>query len=332
MRNNRHCYPRFIPAHAGNRCRGPDALLGGAVHPRACGEQLSCLCVGPCHRGSSPRMRGTDRRAVGIANQVRFIPAHAGNSPASVPRPERAPVHPRACGEQSRPRKPIGKSPGSSPRMRGTDRRDGCVHQDRRFIPAHAGNSPGWLPGLPGTSVHPRACGEQRRAGPGAASDPGSSPRMRGTVTGDDRRLMDKRFIPAHAGNSSAVVMSATGFSVHPRACGEQTRRQSLHALYVGSSPRMRGTDWELWHSTQRPRFIPAHAGNRVPGRVCPFDLAVHPRACGEQGLAGDDASGGAGSSPRMRGTVPDDAGLDNLRRFIPAHAGNRRLVAIWAR
>ena len=52
--------------------------------------------------------------------------------------------------------------------------------------------------------------------------------------------------------------------------------------------------------------------------------MTVHPRVCGEQARAKLDLNLGAGSSPRVRGTVPvwwtDPGG----QRFIPACAGNR--------
>ena len=139
------------------------------VHPRACGEQ-----------GRAPGLP-----LVGVT--CRFIPAHAGNSVGSECGDERirATVHPRACGEQARQELEPNR----------------CAA--RRFIPAHAGNSlfellhgearfiPGdrgtdWLRLAGGTTVHPRACGEQAFAV------------FRGQA------YSHERFIPAHAGNSAS--------------------------------------------------------------------------------------------------------------------------------
>ena len=50
---------RFIPARAGNRCRGPYRAAGRTVHPRACGEQAQTKCSACSGDGSSPRVRGT---------------------------------------------------------------------------------------------------------------------------------------------------------------------------------------------------------------------------------------------------------------------------------
>ena len=92
---------RFIPAHAGNRQRPSVRQAERSVHPRACGEQRDRAV--PRHRpsGSSPRMRGTGRGAGPTVHHVRFIPAHAGNSPSTLGSTLTSPVHPRACGEQS---------------------------------------------------------------------------------------------------------------------------------------------------------------------------------------------------------------------------------------
>ena len=93
----------------------------------------------------------------------------------------------------------------------------------------------------------------------------------------------------------------------------------------------MRGTGHLL--SSQAPciRFIPAHAGNRRGPFPCPPPGAVHPRACGEQYPSSPTGLYAAGSSPRMRGTGFGLGVRHLLRRFIPAHAGNRRSkAALW--
>ncbi len=52
----------------------------------------------------------------------------------------------------------------------------------------------------------------------------------------------------------------------------------------------------------------------------------VHPRARGEQQGRKSAADYINGSSPRTRGTVIELAHQRLAERFIPAHAGNRRL------
>ena len=93
--------PRFIPARAGN-----GLLLGLSsnrckVHPRACGERAYEFFSRSLADGSSPRVRGTDRKAHRPAAHRRFIPARAGNGSLQLRRGRRLAVHPRACGERS---------------------------------------------------------------------------------------------------------------------------------------------------------------------------------------------------------------------------------------
>ena len=213
-------------------------------------------------------MRGTARWADAREVHHRFIPAHAGNSTTCSKNNCWTSVHPRACGEQCVRRFYGGFRCGSSPRMRGTVGRV-VEHQTRpRFIPAHAGNRTQKLLGYMLRTVHPRACGEQSVDIKAPNTGTGSSPRMRGTVTGG---LMPKefgRFIPAHAGNSKSATARVRIETVHPRACGEQICRTWRYLKSCGSSPRMRGTVAVLRRIALIPRFIPAHAGNRARNRA----------------------------------------------------------------
>ena len=255
------------------------------------------------YHGSSPRMRGTPRDHKPMPDWARFIPAHAGNTSGTRRCLSSVPVHPRACGEHPLWIEFILVIVGSSPRMRGT--RNAMRHGtlDRRFIPAHAGNTSNYLE-LPGDmTVHPRACGEHSDIAQNAINVDGSSPRMRGTHLPQQRRNRDDRFIPAHAGNTPTSNLRHCGISVHPRACGEHISDQPQMRYSSGSSPRMRGTRRTNRRLPRMPRFIPAHAGNTQTNVPSGTTLA--------------------GSSPRMRGTLNPLLAVEGNIRFIPAHAGN---------
>ena len=120
----------------------------------------------------------------------------------------RPPVHPRARGEQVAPLAVFAHFGGSSPRTRGTGMISGSLIARSRFIPAHAGNRvtvgklSQWI------AVHPRARGEQSADARAGALADGSSPRTRGTVVLHRAIGQHGRFIPAHAGNSSAAAAS----------------------------------------------------------------------------------------------------------------------------
>ncbi len=241
--------PRFIPACAGNRL-GSVTLTGNgpSVHPRVCGEQGERPAMSITASGSSPRVRGTapDRSASRRSPAVH--PRVCGEQRVATPSTVRAAVHPRVCGEQLAAMCDRLAFTGSSPRVRGTERRlrDNRLHS--RFIPACAGNRPWptrWSPPRP---VHPRVCGEQLLGWEGCTADStaGSSPRVRGTAP------------------SSGGLASSLGSSPRVRGTGPGQDEVSHDD---GSSPRVRGTgnpvclDRFIRH---RPRFIPACAGNRA--------------------------------------------------------------------
>ena len=131
--------------------------------------------------------------------------------------------------------------------------------------------------------------------------------------------------IPAHAGNSRTERRRHGQQPVHSRARGEQPPGDGCAQGGLGSSPRTRGTASAPRWPQAETRFIPAHAGNRtrIGNRQRPFP--VHPRARGEQRQPPQTRPNNAGSSPRTRGTVDLARPRLRLRRFIPAHAGNRQ-------
>ena len=112
---------RFIPAPAGNAATHPNTNIARSVHPRACGERAHPAAPRPSFRGSSPRLRGTQRPDVCQRICRRFIPAPAGNADETLRAGLAVAVHPRACGERRRV--------------------CGPVIAGERFIPAPAGNA-----------------------------------------------------------------------------------------------------------------------------------------------------------------------------------------------
>ncbi len=254
---------------------------------------------------------------------MRFIPAHAGNTSGDGARWLKTPVHPRACGEHPDGDIPILDHPGSSPRMRGTLVAVGIETQERRFIPAHAGNTFIERNKVALSPVHPRACGEHPKKVSWSGSRIGSSPRMRGTRLFIVAFMPRPRFIPAHAGNTWTTICGTLWRTVHPRACGEHLLYADATQSVTGSSPRMRGTQSLCQIQFIQNRFIPAHAGNTTPHHQPPLPSPVHPRACGEHSDRRTQALIASGSSPRMRGTPISYRPAAAITRFIPAHAGN---------
>ena len=151
-----------------------------------------------------------------------------------------------------------------------------------RFIPALAGNTEGVLQRWSEKTVHPRARGEHGIDAPFPGEHTGSSPRSRGTHVQSDLGLVLRRFIPALAGNTMRSFARWKMSSVHPRARGEHRSYSKPLMMAPGSSPRSRGTRRLAHKGRCFHRFIPALAGNTLPGSVSWPSPPVHPRARGE--------------------------------------------------
>ena len=131
----------------------------------------------------------------------------------------------------------------------------------------------------------------------------GSSPLARGTHPGNRHAGVQRRFIPAGAGNTAFALVGLYGED--------------------GSSPLARGTRAVVGAHLQHPRFIPAGAGNTCSqAKHFPL-LTVHPRWRGEHSGSSSARRGSGGSSPLARGTGFQRLDDRGIRRFIPAGAGN---------
>ena len=111
--------------------------------------------------------------------------------------------------------------------------------------------------------------------------------------------------------------------TVHPHACGEHQSRALGSTCYAGSSPRMWGTPSFNNSLFSLQRFIPTHVGNTVSGKRLHSAPSVHPHACGEHEYHYYRGAFWAGSSPRMWGTLYQEALFHIHARFIPTHVGN---------
>ena len=152
-----------------------------AVHPRMRGERG--LGRGDCSRdaGSSPHARGTHSRSAHILTHGRFIPACAGNACTSGVTVLASAVHPRMRGERKTIATATEWGNGSSPHARGTHGPPYRPRDDRRFIPACAGNASTSLHRRVSAAVHPRMRGERMKWPLCRFTMAGSSPHARGT-------------------------------------------------------------------------------------------------------------------------------------------------------
>ena len=155
---------------------------------------------------------------------------------------------------------------------------------NRRFIPACAGNSRAGASFFNLSPVHPRLRGELTARKKDRSFFTGSSPLARGTPEDVLNWGGMLRFIPACAGNSLSALNEYAFFEVHPRLRGELTPKLSRMSGQRGSSPLARGTPEFRQAALLPSRFIPACAGNSLT-------LTAESRAT-------------PGSSPLARGTL----------------------------
>jgi len=149
-------------------------------------------------------------------------------------------------------------------------------------------------------------CGERSQRRYMMLACNGSSPRVRGTHADVASRAGVGRFIPACAGNALMYLEHGASIPVHPRVCGERFGDMNQEEIQRGSSPRVRGTRFIVFKPFDLERFIPACAGNAVPLLSVIIVDPVHPRVCGERSSMVRSIPIAPGSSPRVRGTLPD--------------------------
>ena len=227
------------------------------------------------------------------------------------------------CGEQHIPALVVAKLHGSPPRVRGTGL--GAIEELGwpRITPACAGNRAPYVDRCVAYGDHPRVCGEQPGRPAADRASIGSPPRVRGTVRYDIVRKGSIGITPACAGNSPDYWEVTQDQSDHPRVCGEQCRYSRGGDYFMGSPPRVRGTESGVGMTGQENRITPACAGNRVLKPIGFGNIEDHPRVCGEQKWDRCQYMGLIGSPPRVRGTGKMTDETERNARITPACAGN---------
>ena len=253
---------RFIPARAGNTSPKRPRRRSRAVHPRSRGEHVSISASFRSAAGSSPLARGTPERRANPGRGIRFIPARAGNTVASMSTASWRSVHPRSRGEHGSRHRCVTHKIGSSPLARGTRLILHIRPQQTRFIPARAGNTDPEQREAATRPVHPRSRGEHSWARSSAVRVVGSSPLARGTRRRAGVHPRSRRFIPARAGNTGRPRPGSPPPPVHPRSRGEHVLMGRQRRGHLGSSPLARGTRAREPVEARHLRFIPARAGN----------------------------------------------------------------------
>ena len=211
---------------------------------------------------------------------------------------------------------------GSSPLVRGQPRRPDHRRAAPRIIPARAGPTSRASVSLVSSQDHPRSCGANHLYHSGKCIYRGSSPLVRGQLRVAIRVLAVHRIIPARAGPTIIRIMRIYVKPDHPRSCGANDLVQSAVELSCGSSPLVRGQQSPTPTRLLRLRIIPARAGPTLRMKSESRTSPDHPRSCGANGHVERFGQVPAGSSPLVRGQLPDQRDHHPQRRIIPARAG----------
>ena len=275
---------RIIPALAGNTPCTTTNTASFTDHPRSRGEYETKRTGLWLRGGSSPLSRGIlqQRREVvvfhgssplsrgileweGLPESIDgIIPALAGNTSTSRPKPVPATDHPRSRGEYPcRPEESFNAS-GSSPLSRGIPRYRQNLRRQEGIIPALAGNTPAASEQPSSCEDHPRSRGEYTLPEALIPSLKGSSPLSRGILDHYRIASLALGIIPALAGNTPSSASCLLWASDHPRSRGEYKALRPLVVISRGSSPLSRGIPDRAGVRRSLSRIIPALAGNTL--------------------------------------------------------------------
>ena len=165
-----------------------------------CGATLRRLMPNSTLSGLSPRVRGNRAITCGGSPPSRSIPACAGQPTASGVAVRTRRVYPRVCGATHIGKDRTESLDGLSPRVRGNPRAVNLCGERKGSIPACAGQPPCGLRVGAVASVYPRVCGATCSPPAIVASRKGLSPRVRGNPSSPVCVCVDRRSIPACAG------------------------------------------------------------------------------------------------------------------------------------
>ena len=198
------------------------------VYPRVCGGTGKPAGTPAAAGGLSPRVRGNRQAARSGVLGGGSIPACAGEPALAAAAAYDARVYPRVCGGTAGDTLATSACPGLSPRVRGN--RIPVISRNSwlRSIPACAGEPPYRRVSAAWSGVYPRVCGGTIFISDQPAIGLGLSPRVRGNRFLHFRGGLNRRSIPACAGEPSGGILTCRRKAVYPRVCGGTSSRKRL--------------------------------------------------------------------------------------------------------
>ena len=149
--------------------------------------------------------------------------------------------HPREYGENQYRRLNHRPPVGSSPRIRGKCDQVHMLRREGGIIPANTGKMSALMEAVMNAWDHPREYGENIFTPTVSASEPGSSPRIRGKCKHLHVSQGQDGIIPANTGKIMTLTPPSFTTGDHPREYGENNTSPTQNFSEWGSSPRIRG-------------------------------------------------------------------------------------------
>ena len=231
-------------------------------------------------------------------------------------------VYPHVCGAAILTPAEQLTAKGLSPRVRGS------LHQRKgRYaylgsIPTCAGQPPPAQGTLCVSRVYPHVCGAAMVCTVSLEVVSGLSPRVRGSLAIARAAPAAGGSIPTCAGQPGLSLPLDCQLQVYPHVCGAAMNWRIYVLLYIGLSPRVRGSRGVPVGYHWSYRSIPACAGQ--PGLKIAFSSAkpVYPHVCGAASPLIACVVIVGGLSPRVRGSLVIKVHLSIRPRSIPTCAG----------
>ena len=197
----------FTPTRVGTTHSGRGSSRAPPVHPHACGDNVRPSCNHDRSRGSPPRVWGQHDLHEMIERGERFTPTRVGTTQGEHQRVGLLMVHPHACGDNVTALESSRFSPGSPPRVWGQRTRLISPLSIFRFTPTRVGTTFFHACQEVFGSVHPHACGDNRRRRSGNEGFVGSPPRVWGQPQASHDVAAIPRFTPTRVGTTGGSIV-----------------------------------------------------------------------------------------------------------------------------
>ena len=231
----------IIPARAGFTRAALNGKIIDQDHPRSRGVYVTRGNGFVVCQGSSPLARGLPDHVRSGGWRGGIIPARAGFTGNGFVVCQFVKDHPRSRGVYEPISRPSATVSGSSPLARGLLDLFDLRPVNNRIIPARAGFTAGALHPARLRPDHPRSRGVYCWCAAPCPPAAGSSPLARGLPAGDSWLAYRVRIIPARAGFTISLPLSAWVRWDHPRSRGVYSSVRLQDISTTGSSPLARG-------------------------------------------------------------------------------------------